>query len=153
MDPITIGAVLLAIASGAGEGLGKELWDGVVALVRRPFHRKAATSGDAVAAEPVPAADAQLAAFQQAPADRERAVALAETLLARSGADADFRQALEHWWRQAEPIRASFGNVMNAVSGGTQQGPVLMGRDFTNVAFGSAQAPPPVPPSYVQGMP
>ena len=43
MDPVTIGAVLLAIASGAGEGLGKQLWDGVVALVRRPFRRKAAT--------------------------------------------------------------------------------------------------------------
>jgi hypothetical protein len=147
MDPVTIGAVLLAVASGAGEGLGKQLWEGVVALVRRPFRRKAATNGDAAAAQLVPAGDAQLAAFQQAPADREKAIALAEALLARSGADAEFRQALESWWQRAEPIRASIGNVTNTVSGGTQQGPVLQGRDFSNITFGAPPATPPAPPS------
>ena len=147
MDPVTIGAVLLAVASGAGEGLGKQLWDGVVALVRRPFHRKTATSGDVATAELVPAGDAQLTAFQQAPGDRDKAIALAEALLARSGADDEFRLALEGWWRQAEPIRASIGDVTNTISGGTQQGPVLQGRDFSNITFGATPASPPTPSS------
>jgi hypothetical protein len=144
---VTIGAVLLAVVSGAGTQLGTQLWEGVVSLVRRPFHRKAATSGDAPAAAVVPAGEAELAALQQAPGDRHKAVALAEVLLARSGADDEFRRALESWWQQAEPIRASIGNVANAISGGTQYGPVLQGRDFSNITFGAAPATPPVPPS------
>jgi hypothetical protein len=143
MDPITIGAVLLAIVTGAGESMGKQLWEGVVALVHRPFDRKAA------AEKALPKGEAQLTAFQQAPTDRDTAVALAEALLARSGADAEFRRALESWWRQAEPIRTSLniGNVTNTVSGGTQQGPVLLGRDFSNITFSVAPAAPLVPPS------
>jgi hypothetical protein len=143
MDPVTIGAVLLAIVSGAGSELGTQLWKGVVSLVRRPFHRKAAASGDAAAAEMVPVGEAELAALQQAP-DDQKAVALGEALLARSGADDEFRRALESWWAQAEPIRASLsiGNVTNTISGGTQHGPVLQGRDFSNITFGAPPAPP-----------
>jgi hypothetical protein len=133
MDPVTIGAVLLAIVSGAAGGLGGTLWDGVVALVRRPFHRKDAPDGDAVGTAMVPGGAAQLAALQQAPGDQHKAIELAEVLLARSGSDREFRQALESWWDQAEPIRASIGNVTNTISGGTQQGPVLQGRDFSNI--------------------
>ena len=55
----------------------------------------------------VSSGEAELAALQQAPGDQQKAVALAEALLARSGADDEFRQALESWWQQAEPIRAS----------------------------------------------
>jgi hypothetical protein len=145
VDPVTIGAVLLAIVSGAGSQLGTQLWEGVVSLVRRPFHRKAAVSGDA--AEVVPAGEAELAALQQAPGDQRKAVALAEALLARSGADEEFRRALESWWQQAEPIRVSIENVANTISGGTQHGPVLQGRDFSNITFGAGPAQPPVPPS------
>ena len=144
MDPITIGAVLLAIVSGAGSQLGTQLWEGVVSLVRRPFRRKAA-DGDAAAV--VASGEAELAALQKAPGDRHKAVALAEVLLARSGADEEFHHALEGWWQQAEPIRVSIGNVTNEISGGTQQGPVLQGRDFSNVTFGASPPPPPVMPS------
>jgi hypothetical protein len=146
MDPITIGAVLLAIVSGAGTQLGTQLWDGVVSLVRRPFRHKAAGGGTAAV---VPSGEAELAALQQAPDDRQKAVALAEALLTRSGADEEFRQALESWWQEAEPIRASLniGNVANTISGGTQQGPVLQGRDFSNISFGAPPPSPPVPPS------
>jgi hypothetical protein len=148
MDAVTIGAVLLAIVSGAGSELGSRLWDGVVALVRRPFHGKATASSDAAATAVVGAGEAELVALRKAPDDQQKAVALAEALLARSGTDAEFRRALESWWEQAEPIRASTGNVTNTISGGTQQGPVLQGRDFSNVSFGTAPAaPPPVPPS------
>lgn len=146
MDPITIGAVLLAVASGAGEGLGKQLWAGVVSLVRRPYHHEVASDGDADTAAAARSGEAELSALQKAPGDREKAVALAEALLAKAR-DAEFRQALESWWEQAEPIRASIGSVTNIISGGTQYGPVLQGRDFTNVSFGAAPAKPPVPPS------
>ena len=143
MDPVTIGAVLLAIVSGAGTQLGTQLWEGVVSLVRRPFRHKALGSDSAAV---VPSGESELGAFQEAPGDRQKAVALAEVLLARSGTDEEFRQALEGWWQQAEPIRANIGNVTNAISGGTQQGPVLQGRDFSNITFGAAP-PSPVPPS------
>ena len=144
MDPVTMGAVLLAIVSGAGEGLGSRLLDGVISLVRRPFRHKAPGS-DAAAA--VPSGELELAAFQQAPGDRQKAVALAQALLARSSGDDEFQQALESWWQQAEPIRADIGNVENTISGGTQHGPVLQGRDFSNITFGAAPSPPSVPPS------
>jgi hypothetical protein len=145
MDPVTIGAVLLAIVSGAAEEAGSRLWDGVVALVRRPFRKAAA---DRAGASVIPAGEAELAALERAPDDEQRAVALAEVLLARAGADAEFGQALRAWWEQAEPVRASLGDVTNTISGGTQQGPVLQGRDFSNITFGvSPAAQPPGPPS------
>jgi len=147
MDPVTIGAVMLAVVSGAGSQLGTQLWEGVVSLVRRPLHRKTATSGNAALAAMVPSGEAELTALQQDPGDQHKAVALAEALLARSGADDEFRRALESWWQQAEPIRASIGNVANTISGGTQHGPVLQGRDFSNITFSAAPATPPVPPS------
>jgi hypothetical protein len=151
MDPVTIGAVLLAIVSGAGSQLGTQLWEGVISLVRRPFRHKAAAGNDAARAAVMPTGESELAALQQAPGDQQRAVALANALLARSDVDAEFRQALETWWQQAEPIQASIGIVTNKVSGGTQYGPVLQGRDFSNITFGAIQAAPPVPPSRDQG--
>jgi hypothetical protein len=140
---MTIGAVLLAIVSGAGTQLGVQLWEGVVSLVRRPFRREAAAGDTATV---VPSGEAELAALQQAPGDQHKAVALAEALLARSGTDEEFRQAMESWWQQAEPIRANIGNVVNTISGGTQHGPVLQGRDFSNITFGAAPPSPPVSP-------
>src|ERR1035437_715151 len=145
MDAAAIGAVLLAIASGAGEGLAKQLWDGLGSLVGHPFRRKAGVSSDAIA-KVVPAGEAELAALQQAPDDEHKAVALAETLLSRSDVDDEFRRALENWWARAEPIRASIGNVTNTISGGTQRGPVLQGRDFSNITFGATLTKPPVSP-------
>jgi hypothetical protein len=146
VNPVTIGAVLLAIASGAGSELGTQLWDGVVSLVCRPFHRQGAASSDAAAAAVMPSGKAELADLEQAPGDQRKAVALAEVLLTRSDADDEFRRALQGWWQQAEPVRAAIGSVTNIISGGTQHGPVLQGRDFSNVSFG-APASPPIPPS------
>ena len=95
----------------------------------------------------MPTGENELANLEQAPADEQKAVALAEVLLTRAGADTEFRRELEAWWAQAEPVRVSSGNVTNTISGGTQQGPVLQGRDFRGLTFGAAQAaPPPVPP-------
>ena len=87
MDPVTIGAVLLAVVTGASEALGGQLWAGVVSLVRRPFRGKQAGGSDVPA---VASGEAELAALQQAPGDRQKAVALAEVLLARAATDAEF---------------------------------------------------------------
>ncbi len=51
------------------------------------------------------------------------------------------------WWQQAEQIRDSIGNTTNAISGGIQHGPVLQGRDFSNITFGAPPPSPSVPPS------
>jgi hypothetical protein len=115
------------------------LWAGVVSLVRRPFRHKTASGGEMA----VSSGEAEVAALQQAPADRQTAVALAEVLVARAAADEGFGQALAGWWERAEPVRAAIGNVTNTISGGIQQGPVIQGRDFSNLTFG---APTPAPP-------
>jgi hypothetical protein len=93
VDPVTLGAVLLAVVTGVSEALSGQLWAGVVSLVRRPSRNKKAPGAEIA----VPSGEAEVAALQQAPADRQRAVALAEVLLARADADDGFRQALAGW--------------------------------------------------------
>jgi hypothetical protein len=149
MDPVTIGVVLLAIAGGAGGELGKQVWAGVSALVRRPFRHGQAMRTTAATVAPLPSGEAELTALERAPADEGRSRALAEVLVARAGGDADFRRALEGWWEQASLVRTGEGDVTNTINGGTQYGPVLQGRDFTGLTFGAPSAePPPVPPSH-----
>jgi hypothetical protein len=57
--------------------------------------------------------------------------------------------AIAAWWapRGADsggpvPATPKPGDVSNTISGGTQHGPVLQGRDFTGLTFGAAQPPP-----------
>jgi hypothetical protein len=141
MDPITIGAVLLAVITGTSEALSGQLWTGLVSLVRRPLHRKAVPVSETPT--PVPSGEAELMALQQAPADQHKAVALAERLVARAAADADFDHALKDWWEQARPVRTRIATtVTNTISGGTQYGPVLQGQQFSDVTFGATSAPP-----------
>jgi hypothetical protein len=147
MDPVTIGAVLLAIVTGASSQLGTQLWQGVVTLVRRPFHHTTAASGEAAVTAAVLSGEAELAALQRDPADRHAAVALAKVLLARSDMDIEFRRALESWWNQSQAIGMSTGNATNIVTGGTQHGPVIQGRDFTGINIGAAPVTPPIQPS------
>lgn len=139
MDPVTVGAVLLAVATGVSEALGGQLWAGVVSLVRRPLRRGKESAGELLA---VQSGETELTALQAAPADQAKAVALAEVLLARAGTDPGFEQVLQQWWKQATPIREKMGNVRNTISGGNQYGPVLQGRDFTGLTFGAAPTPP-----------
>ena len=139
MDPVTMGAVLLAVATGVSEALGGQLWAGVVSLIRRPS-RAEGTSGGGTAV--VRSGERELLALQAAPGDRNKAIALAEVLLARAEADAGYGRALREWWARAEPLREKIGNVTNTISGGNQYGPVLQGRDFTSLTFGATPAPP-----------
>jgi hypothetical protein len=72
-------------------------------------------------------------------------VALAEVMIARASTDTGFGTALTAWWEQASQVHVS-GDVTNTVSGGTQYGPVLQGRDFTGLTFTSPTPPPAVNP-------
>jgi hypothetical protein len=138
MDPVTLGAVLVAVISGASGELGAQLWAGVGALVNRPFRHRPPAGQTAVTQQ---TGNAELAALIQNPSDEQRAAALAEVLMSRASADAEFRQALQSWWDQAGTLHAGDGNVTNTITGGTQQGPVLQGRDFGDITFGPAPVP------------
>ena len=128
MDPVSIGTVVLALISGAAGEAGGRLWDGLVSLVHRPFR-----STELMAV--VPSGQAELAALEQAPSDEHRAVALGEAILARTGVDAAFRREFDSWWVQASQVHSGQGDVTNTISGGTQHGPVLQGRDFNDLTF------------------
>jgi hypothetical protein len=136
MDPVTMGAVLLAIVTGVAEDVGSKLWGSITTLVRRPFTHPQGNG----TVELVGSGAAELAALERSPHDEQRALALARALLARAGADDAFRQELEAWWAQAESLRTGDGGVTNTISGGTQHGPVFQGRDFTgDITLGSVQ--------------
>ena len=139
VDPVSLGAALLAVVTGVSEALGGRLWEGMVSLVRRPSRGKGDGSGVTADAR---SGEAELLALQASPADQGKAVALAQMLVARADADPGFDRALQAWWEEAAPVRERAGIVVNTVSGGTQQGPVLQGRDFTNLTFGAPPAPP-----------
>jgi hypothetical protein len=65
--------------------------------------------------------------------------------MARADADSGFRDSLQAWWQQASQIHIG-GDVTNTVSGGTQYGPVLQGRDYSGLTFGSPTTAPTAPP-------
>ncbi len=141
VDPVTLGAVLLAIVSGAAGELGSRLWEKVSALARAPFQHGG--SGQPALGAPPVGGDgvAELAALAGSPKDGDLALALAHALVARAGADSEFGRALGQWWEQASQVRTGEGSVTNVISGGTQHGPVLQGRDFTGLTFGPTSSP------------
>ncbi|MFJ5263439.1 hypothetical protein ACIQAC_23535 [Streptomyces sp. NPDC088387] len=49
--------------------------------------------------------------------------------------DDGIRADLEQWYEQARLVRTGDGEVHNTVSGGTQSGPVIQGRDFHGISF------------------
>jgi hypothetical protein len=137
MDPVTLATVLVAVVTGASEALSSQLLARLMSLVKRPWHRSATQ----VQPSALPQGEAELTALEAAPQDQQKALVLAQVLLARSRVDAAFGQALEQWWVHAEPVRAGIGNVTNTISGGSQSGPVLQGRDFSNLTFGATPSP------------
>ena len=129
MDPVSVG-LLVALAGGAGGELGRNAWAALSALVRRPFRR---AGGEDVPA--VGSGEAELARLAQNPADQSTAQALSTTLAVRAALDAEFRAVLASWQDQAQRIPLDEGGVRNTISGGVQHGPVLQGRDFSNLTF------------------
>ncbi|GHF36629.1 hypothetical protein [Streptomyces griseosporeus] len=137
MDPVSVG-LLAALAGGAGGELGQQVWAGLSALVRRPFGRD-----DGGRAPTHSSGEVELVGLAANPNDQDRAQALSTALAVRAAIDDDFRSRLAAWRAQAELVRAGGGSVTNTVSGGTQNGPVIQGRDFANLAFTTAPSPSP----------
>ncbi|MER5662816.1 hypothetical protein OG981_08140 [Streptomyces mirabilis] len=142
MDPVSVG-LLAALAGGAGGEVGRQAWEGLSALVRRPFQRSQNTADDSA----VSSGETELVRLEHAPADPARAQALSTALAARAAADADFQAGLHRWHEQAQLVRSGDGAVHNEISGGTFHGTVAQLRDFSGVytpAPSSSPASPPV---------
>ena len=132
MDPVSIG-LLAALAGGAGGEMGRQAWAGLSALVGRPFRHSRDTGQPVV----VSSGEAELAALETAPSDLARAQALHTALVTRAAVDAEFDVGLQRWLAQARLATTGDGEVHNTISGGTQNGPVLQGRDFSGISFTS----------------
>ncbi|GAA4028355.1 hypothetical protein [Streptomyces plumbiresistens] len=132
MDAIST-ELLTALAGGVGGEAAKQAWAWLRTLVRRP-----AATDSAIAS-----GEAELDALEQAPADVDRAQALSTSLAQRAAVDPEFRTELERWHQQVQVSKTGAGDVHSEISGGTQQGPVLQGRDFSGLTFGNPQPPPP----------
>lgn len=140
MDPVSVG-LLAALAGGAGGEVGRQAWAGLTELVRRPFRRDGGGHVPAVSS-----GEPELVRLAGDPGDQGRAQALSAALAVRAALDETFRTALAAWAEQAKLVRTGDGAVTNTVSGGTQYGPVVQGRDFSNLTL-TATSPPPRPPS------
>ncbi|MFH8471990.1 hypothetical protein [Streptomyces sp. NPDC018000] len=138
MDPITA-AALAALAGGIGTEAGRNAWLGLTALVRRPFRRGVAQGAEDDGASSISSGELEVAALESEPTDPIRAQALATALGVRAALDGEFRTRLDEWWRQAQ--EAQGGDVHNSISGGTQSGPVIQGRDFSSLTFNLTRTP------------
>lgn len=128
MDPISA-SLLVAVATGTGGEVGRQLWATLRGLVRRDPRREATGS-------PGPAAgEVELASLAEAPHDVERARRLSEALSFRAAQDPEFRAHLMRWQQQTQMLRTGDGDSHNTVTGGTQNGPVIQGRDFSEINF------------------
>ncbi|MYY03349.1 MULTISPECIES: hypothetical protein [unclassified Streptomyces] len=132
MDPITA-AALAAMAGSAGSEAGRQAWSGLTDLVRRPFRRGTIPEPTGAGSPRVSSGELELTALRDDSTDPNRAQALATALHVRAALDEEFRVRLDEWWREAQA--AGGGGVHNSVSGGVQNGPVVQGRDFSNLTF------------------
>ncbi|MER5630360.1 hypothetical protein [Streptomyces nitrosporeus] len=138
MEPISA-ALLVALATGTAGEAGRHLWLTLSGLVRRSRGRDAEEGGPPALA----AAEDELDALVSAPHDEERARRLSEALGRRARSEPAFGAGLAQWHQQAQALRTGDGETRNDISGGTQNGPVLQGRDFSGIHFGTPDGPPP----------
>ncbi|WP_323384208.1 hypothetical protein [Streptomyces calidiresistens] len=137
--------LLLALAGGAGGELGRQSWNGLAALVRRPFRRGDQPPEVGERAEVAPA-EPELVALEEAPADEERGRALSAALAYRAAVDVDFRAGLEEWVSRAREVRVAGVEVKNTISGGSFHGPVIQGNNFSGLTWTTSPLPPPANP-------
>ncbi|CAL9302851.1 hypothetical protein [Streptomyces sp. SudanB182_2057] len=124
MDAISAD-LLVTVATGAAGEAGRQLWAALSGLVRRR---------PAAAEEPV-TGEVELASLAEAPHDVARARALSDVLALRAERDPLFLAGLTRWHEQARTLETGQGDTSNTISGGTQNGPVLQGRDFSGITF------------------
>lgn len=110
--------------------MGRQAWDGLSALVRRPFWHGPATTDD-TAVPALSSGAVELVALEQAPTDPARGHTLSTVLAVRAALDPDFRAGLQQWHEQAKLLRTGEGETHNTISGGSQYGAVVQGRDFS----------------------
>ncbi|WP_328954263.1 hypothetical protein [Kitasatospora purpeofusca] len=117
MDPVAVG-LLTELAAGVGGDGGRQAWEALGALVRRPTG--------------VGSGEAELVALERAPGDVARAHALSTALAVRAALQPEFGAELLRWQEQARSFRTGEGSVRNEISGGTFDGTVSIhqGRDF-----------------------
>lgn len=132
-------ALLAALAGGAGGELGRQAWAGLTTLVRRPLTRGRGASEPAVTS-----GETELVRLQEMPGDVTRAQSLSIALAVRAAVDPEFSVGLREWLQQANLVRTGDGDVHNTISGGTQHGPVVQGRDFSGLSFTTSVPPPPI---------
>ncbi|MFF3173837.1 hypothetical protein ACFVQ0_14535 [Streptomyces sp. NPDC057900] len=132
MDPITA-AALTALASSAGGEAGRQTWQGLTALVRRPFRRGTAQVPGEDGSPVVSSGELEAAALAADPADPLHAQALVTALGVRAALDGEFRALLDEWWRAAQA--GAGGSVHNSISGGSQTAPVIQARDVSGLTF------------------
>jgi hypothetical protein len=146
MDPMSA-ELLAAMAGGAGGEVGRQLWAGLRTVVRRPFHRGDGGSSEVAVMR---SGEAELGALEQSPEDPARAQALCTVLAKRADLDPDFSTGLQQWYEQVKLIHTGDGDVSSTISGGTFQGPVLQGRDFSGLSITSPVFPPMTPGADTQ---
>jgi tetratricopeptide (TPR) repeat protein len=154
MDAITIGAVLLAILTGAGSQLGTQLWTGIGELLRRPFHGESHSENEVHQAGQDRTGLSELLALERAP-DENRVLQLAQILIERAGSDEEFGRALESWWERTGPARGQEGASVNTINLAHNYGAILQGdfraakvdvtvRAQVSAPVALAQLPPPI---------
>lgn len=136
MDPITA-AALAALAGTIGGEAGRHAWQGLTALVSRPF-RRSTPHGPDDGSIGISSGELEAAALESNPTDPLRAQALATALGVRAALDGEFRAQLETWWQQAQT--PSGGSVHNIVSGKAEN--VVQGQHFSSsITFNMTRAP------------
>ncbi|WP_405448560.1 hypothetical protein OG350_20145 [Streptomyces achromogenes] len=126
MDSISAD-LLVTMATGAAGEAGRQLWAALSGLVRRrPAEGEAPEQATG---------EAELVSLAEAPHDVARARALSEVLGVRAEQDPWFLAELTRWHERARGLETGQGDTSNTISGGTQHGPVLQGRDFSGITF------------------
>ncbi|MFF3617850.1 hypothetical protein [Streptomyces sp. NPDC002467] len=100
--------------------------------MRRPFQRGTTPGTGQDGSPQISSGELEVAALEDSHTDPARAQALATAIGVRAALDVDFRVRLDEWWRHAQ---STGGEVHNSVNGGRQNGPVVQGRDFSNLTF------------------
>jgi hypothetical protein len=137
----TLAAEVVPYASAAAAAYGgavlarvrDDAADATVGLGRRLLQRIFGTrTGDELLPGPVADVVAD-------PADKDALAALRLAVRKALAGDAGLQDQVRDMLVQAG-VSIS-GDVANTISGGTQQGPVLQGRDFSNLSFGAVPTP------------